>query len=71
MNLLDGKNSAVHHVGGSNDICPSLDKGMMILYAMILDAIMLDAIILDAIILDAIIIYEIILDAINLANNNI
>ena len=67
VNLLDGKNSAVHHVGGSNDICPSLDKGMMILYAIMLDAIILDAIIFDAIILD-----EIILDAINLdANNNI
>ena len=60
VNLLDGKNSAVHHVGGSNDVCPSL--GMMILYAMILDAIIFDAIMLDAIILDAI----------NLdANNNI
>ena len=46
MDLLDGKNSSVHHVGGGNDVRPSLGK--IILDATILDAIMLDAIMLDA-----------------------
>ena len=35
VNLLDGKDAAVHHVGGGNDVCTSLGKDEIILSARI------------------------------------
>ena len=35
VNLFDGKDAAVHHVGGGNDVCTSLGKDEIILSAMI------------------------------------
>ena len=52
MDLLDCKNSSVHHIGGGNDVRSSLGKIILddeILYETILDETKLDETILDAI----------------------
>ena len=36
VNLLDGKDAAVHHVGGGNNVCTSLGKNEIILSARII-----------------------------------